>query len=59
MDQNNCIDYSEFVMACMKREDVLNEEHLKQAFVLFDKDGDGSITVHELEVPHSITLRLC
>lgn len=49
IDGNGYIDYSEFVMACIKTEELLSEQNLKKAFNLFDKDGDGSITVKELE----------
>lgn len=47
-DQNGCISYTEFISALISKEIYFKEAKLKQAFQLFDKDGDGKITFDEL-----------
>ena len=42
------IDYGEFITAAVNRTKLLNEENLRIAFTLFDKDGDGLISREEL-----------
>jgi hypothetical protein len=42
------IDYSEFLAATLRRNQFLREERLQYAFSIFDKDGNGSISVAEL-----------
>ena len=48
LDGNECIDYTEFVMATMHEKDLVTNEKLKAAFHLFDKDGSGSISPDEI-----------
>jgi len=47
-DLNGCIDYSEFLKACVKKKMVFTKENLLKAFNLFDKDGNGTIEIEEL-----------
>eukprot|EP00826_Nyctotherus_ovalis_P049522 TRINITY_DN599_c0_g2_i2.p2 TRINITY_DN599_c0_g2~~TRINITY_DN599_c0_g2_i2.p2 ORF type:complete len:208 (-),score=83.79 TRINITY_DN599_c0_g2_i2:109-732(-) len=49
INNNGTIDYSEFLMANLKHEDITSSEKLKEAFKIFDKDGDGQITVDEIK----------
>jgi calcium-dependent protein kinase len=48
LDKNGFIDYNEFVMAATNRQKVLNKEKLEATFKMFDKDGNGSISVEEI-----------
>ena len=48
LDGNNCIYYTEFVMATMNEKDLISNEKLKAAFRLFDKDGSGTISPEEI-----------
>ena len=48
-DGNNCIDYSEFVTACIDRKKFLSMKRLQQAFKMFDNDGSGGIEIAELK----------
>ena len=48
LDNSGTIQYSEFVVAAMKNEELHSEKKLKDAFSAFDKDGNGSIDKHEL-----------
>jgi Ca2+-binding EF-hand superfamily protein len=41
------IDYSEFLLACSKREELLSVERIKNAFHLFDIDNNGYISKNE------------
>lgn len=47
-DQNGSISYTEFISALISKEIYFKESKLKEAFQLFDKDGDGQITFDEL-----------
>ena len=47
-DQNGSISYTEFISALISKEIYFKESKLKEAFMLFDKDGDGQITFEEL-----------
>ena len=49
-DTNNSgfIDYSEFITACLKQEDIVNENNLMRAFKMFDADSSGKINIQEL-----------
>lgn len=48
-DGNGTIDFPEFLaMMVRKTKDMDSEEELKQAFKLFDKDGNGFISAAEL-----------
>ena len=43
------IDYTEFLVATLNQELLLDEAKLKEAFGAFDKDGDGHIDVQEIK----------
>ena len=43
------IDFDEF-LAMMRKYEVSEVDELRQAFSVFDKDGDGSISAKELEI---------
>ena len=49
MDKSGFIDYSEWVVATIDKKKLLSEEKLKAAFSLFDKDGGGTISAHEVK----------
>ena len=51
IDFNNdgLISFSEFTTVTLKHETELTEDSLKKAFNLFDLDGNGYITTHELK----------
>lgn len=51
MDQNysGSIDFTEFLVAALAEEKLLNKTKIEQAFKMFDTDGDGFITKEELE----------
>ena len=48
-NHNGIIDYSEFVMATINREKLLNEQRLEMAFRIFDRDNSGQITKEDLK----------
>ena len=48
-DGSGEIDYSEWVVATINKENLLSEVKLKQAFQLFDKDDSGSISADEIK----------
>jgi len=56
-NNDNSINFSEFLTVNMKKEKLLNEDMLIKAFKLFDLDGNGYITIHELKetMPLQIT----
>ena len=47
-DKSGSISYTEFISALIGKEIYFKEAKMKQAFQLFDKDGDGRITFDEL-----------
>lgn len=51
VDKNNngTLDYSEFLMATINKEDLFTKRRLKAAFRMFDKDNSGAITFDELK----------
>ncbi|CDW79639.1 protein kinase domain containing protein [Stylonychia lemnae] len=49
IDGSGNIDIKEFITATMNLKDVINGKQLKQAFDLFDIDGNGQITKKELQ----------
>jgi len=49
VDNSGEIDFSEFVTATVNRSELLQEEKLKQAFSLYDKDNSGMISVDEIK----------
>jgi calcium-dependent protein kinase len=48
LNEDGVVDYTKFVAANMEKSVYLREERLMAAFKLFDKDGDGKITVKEI-----------
>lgn len=48
-DHSGEIEFSEFVMATVRRDKLLSDEKLMAAFRLFDKDNNGCIDVRELK----------
>ena len=48
-DGNGEINYSEWMMASMNKQQMLSNERLEQAFKMFDANGDGEIAVEELK----------
>jgi calcium-dependent protein kinase len=48
-NNNNVIDYSEFIASCMYSMVYLKEDNLKSAFDYFDKDKSGKISREELK----------
>jgi len=47
-DGNGVIDYAEFITAAIDKVAVLNQDNLRLAFEMFDKDNSGMITIDEL-----------
>ncbi|WOL11429.1 calcium-dependent protein kinase 2-like [Canna indica] len=50
VDENDSIDYPEFITTTMHRHRLERDEHLYRAFQYFDKDGSGFITKDELKI---------
>jgi calcium-dependent protein kinase len=48
IDKSGTIDYNEFLIAATNRQKVLNKDKLEQTFKMFDKDGNGSISLDEI-----------
>ena len=51
LDTNNDekIDYGEFVTAAVNRAQLLSKSNLENAFKIFDQDGNGYIDIQELK----------
>ena len=49
LNQNGELDFTEWIVATAKRQDIINESTLKQAFVYFNKYGSGKISLNELK----------
>lgn len=49
IDKSNEIDYSEFVMAAMDKQDILSKDNLQAAFKMLDKDGGGTLSFDEIK----------
>lgn len=49
MDQDGSIDYTEFLMATIKEENLLNVKNLQAAFNMFDKEGKGTISIENIK----------
>ena len=49
LNGNGELDYSEWLVATLKRSDMINTKKLKQAFTYFDKDASGKISLDELK----------
>jgi calcium-dependent protein kinase len=48
-DKSGYISYDEFIRACVDKKKILTEDRLEQAFNMFDKNGDGSISSNEIK----------
>jgi len=48
LNNDGTIQYSEFIVAAMKQEELHSEKKLQDAFNAFDNDKNGSIDKHEL-----------
>ena len=48
-NNNNKIDYTEFLAANLEKKIYLQKERLFEAFYMMDKDNDGKITKNELK----------
>lgn len=48
VDGSGFIDYTEFIMATMRQETLLNRANLEAAFSAFDQDKSGKISIEEL-----------
>jgi Ca2+-binding EF-hand superfamily protein len=49
INHNEAIDFSEFLMANMQKQNIMHKDMLRAAFEAFDTDGNGVITLDELE----------
>jgi len=51
LDKNKSgfLDYSEFVMAVVNKENMLSKDRLEKTFNIFDKDKSGAISIDELK----------
>lgn len=49
VNKSGSVDYSEFVTATINRINMLSQAKLEAAFKLFDKNGDGYLTIDELK----------
>ncbi len=48
-DSSGQIDYNEFVMAAIGRQQLLSKQRLEQTFKHFDIDGSGTISIKEIK----------
>lgn len=48
-DGNGELDYSEWQVASINKYSILQEQKLREAFKLFDRDGSGEITASEIK----------
>lgn len=48
-DKSGAIDYSEWVVATINKNQLLSDEKMKQAFDIFDVDGGGTISSGEIK----------
>lgn len=47
-DKNGTINYTEFIAATIEAQVFLRDENLRNAFIMFDRDGSGKIDAKEL-----------
>lgn len=48
-DNNGYIDYEEYIRASISKDKLLDNKNLKYVFKFFDKDGNGFISLNEIE----------
>ena len=48
-DKSGQIEFSEYLIASVDKENLLKEDKLKATFSLYDKDGSGSISLEEFK----------
>ena len=48
VDGNGEIDYNEWCLATINKNELINESNLREAFALFDEDNNGSIDANEI-----------
>ena len=48
-NDNDAIDYSEFIAAAIDRKKALSDEKIEMCFKMFDYNGDGSISIKEFK----------
>jgi len=49
LDGDGYIDFSEWQICCVNKEQIMQKERLIEAFKLFDKDGNGKISAKEVK----------
>ncbi|KRX08510.1 Protein kinase-like domain [Pseudocohnilembus persalinus] len=49
INQSGAIDYTEFVMACLNRQNMLTPERMEKVFQAFDADGSGNLDLEEFK----------
>ena len=49
VDSEGKIDYGEFIVAATNWEKLMSKKNIDIAFRMFDKNGDGSISILELQ----------
>ena len=48
-NQDNKLDFNEFIAATSNRAELLNDENLKKAFSMIDTNDDGKVSAAELK----------
>jgi calcium-dependent protein kinase len=49
LDGSGAIDYTEWTVGTINKANVITKQKLKKAFEMFDLDGSGRISAHELK----------
>ena len=49
LDGDGFIDFSEWQISCVNKDQILKKERMAEAFKHFDKDGDGKISAKEIK----------
>lgn len=49
LDGDGFIDFSEWQISCVNKEQILKKERLVEAFKHFDQDGNGKISVKDIK----------
>jgi calcium-dependent protein kinase len=53
MNKEGEINFTEFLVAAMNREKLVNSKQIEKAFKMFDDDGNGYIDLEELKMAMS------